>query len=573
MSLCIWLPLTGHLNNQGISSITVSNLNATVASDGKLGQCYNFNGSSSRIYNDNVSLSNDAMSGTCWVKLSALTRGYLFSLGGNSSVTGAYQQIGIWLETNGHPWVCGMGSELDSGYTLTTNKWYHVCMTYSGSTSKLYIDGLLVFTGTNKNTKQTRTKFCVGARSNTDTGASAGISLPLNGKLNDVRIYDHCLSPKEVEILSHGLLIHYPLGNNGSGCENKLKNSNFLQGPTGLDGYVANSGTTCTKQDDCMKIVGTQTTSGIYTSNYDTIATDTMTTFSAYVKSDSNMTIYIGTDGSGTGNCKEYSIGTSWEKISISKAKTTNNANLRIYGKGTFYAKQLKYELGSIPTPWLPNSSDTAYTSMGYNSTTEFDVSGYGYHGTRINSPTFSSDTPRYSVSTHFDPGSNTAATASYIQLPALTLDFTKISFSIWGKWDTARNWSRAWEFGEKQEGKGYDLTLGAGGNGTTLSVGGRISGSALPDTSVQTISLATWYHIVTTVDDTTCKTYVNGSLVKTFTFNSAFSTATPMNYNYIGRSNWSGNQYLNGNMSDFRVYTTVLSAQDVLDLYNKTMH
>ena len=200
MSLVIWLPLTGHLNNQGTSSVSMSNLNATISSDGKLGQCYSFNGNSSRIYNDNVSISNNEMSGACWVKLTSVSnRSYLFSLGGNSQIYGKQQQIGIWMETDGHPYVCAMGSELDSGYALAIGAWYHVCMTYSGSTSKLYINGTLVFTGTNANTKQTRNKFCVGARSNTDTGASAGISLPLNGKLNDVRIYDHCLSPKKFQ--------------------------------------------------------------------------------------------------------------------------------------------------------------------------------------------------------------------------------------------------------------------------------------------------------------------------------------------------------------------------------------
>lgn len=32
-----------------------------------------------------------------------------------------------------------------------------------------------------------------------------------NGDISDVRIYDHCLSPKEVKEISKALVLHYPL--------------------------------------------------------------------------------------------------------------------------------------------------------------------------------------------------------------------------------------------------------------------------------------------------------------------------------------------------------------------------
>ena len=33
----------------------------------------------------------------------------------------------------------------------------------------------------------------------------------LNGSINDVRVYDHCLSPKEVREISKALVLHYKL--------------------------------------------------------------------------------------------------------------------------------------------------------------------------------------------------------------------------------------------------------------------------------------------------------------------------------------------------------------------------
>ena len=147
--------------------------------------------------------------------------------------------------------------------------------------------------------------------------------------------------------------------------KNYLKNSNFLQGTNGFEGYYTNGSVTCIKQVDCMKVVGGSTTSGFYTGNYDSITTGNMATFSAYVRADSSMTIYIGVDGSGTSNCQSYTIGTNWQLIKISKAKTTDNANLRIYGQGTFYTKFLKYELGSVVTPWCVNPADSVYVGSG----------------------------------------------------------------------------------------------------------------------------------------------------------------------------------------------------------------
>ena len=46
MSLQIWLPLNGNLENKGVSGLTFSNVspsNTTVSSSGKIGSCYNNN--------------------------------------------------------------------------------------------------------------------------------------------------------------------------------------------------------------------------------------------------------------------------------------------------------------------------------------------------------------------------------------------------------------------------------------------------------------------------------------------------------------------------------------------------
>ena len=65
------------------------------------------------------------------------------------------------------------------------------------------------------------------AATNLYIGKRGGDTGYYSGKLNDVRIYDHCLSDKEVEEISKGLVLHYKLDGNGKGNDNILLNTYF----------------------------------------------------------------------------------------------------------------------------------------------------------------------------------------------------------------------------------------------------------------------------------------------------------------------------------------------------------
>ena len=67
MALRVWLPLTGSLENKGISNVIVTNNGATVDSAGKIGSCYNFNGSSYLSF-DNQIFNTNTFSVSFWIK-------------------------------------------------------------------------------------------------------------------------------------------------------------------------------------------------------------------------------------------------------------------------------------------------------------------------------------------------------------------------------------------------------------------------------------------------------------------------------------------------------------------------
>jgi hypothetical protein len=79
---------------------------------------------------------------------------------------------------------------LRSSSTINARRWYHLAITYNGSTAKLYLDGVLVGT-------QTGT---LGGNTN-DIRFGTGIigKRSLGGSLDDVRIYHKELTPSEVQ--------------------------------------------------------------------------------------------------------------------------------------------------------------------------------------------------------------------------------------------------------------------------------------------------------------------------------------------------------------------------------------
>jgi len=88
-----------------------------------------------------------------------------------------------------------LGSATESGSTIPVNQWVHVAGTRSGSTVKVYIDGVLEGTATNSRSGATAYSISYIGGGGVDT---------LNGLIDDIRYYDHALSASEVSALAGG---------------------------------------------------------------------------------------------------------------------------------------------------------------------------------------------------------------------------------------------------------------------------------------------------------------------------------------------------------------------------------
>lgn len=207
MSLRVWLPLNGDLRNNGLSDVTITNNGATVDTNGKIGKCYSFNGSSNYLLSTQNFLTNSTGDWTycCWMKLNSTTAGQcLFSC------RTAVDTTGITIFYYGSKWYIDDGARWSPANTISANTWYHISIVHKQGTGIfIYINGVLdKSTTTTHNMSTIASNFTIGASQNTSNTVSGNY---LNGKLNDVRIYDHALSAKEVKELSKGLVVHYSL--------------------------------------------------------------------------------------------------------------------------------------------------------------------------------------------------------------------------------------------------------------------------------------------------------------------------------------------------------------------------
>lgn len=587
MALQVWLPLNGNLNNQGLNNTTFTG--STTFEPGKLGQAGVFGTAAKRAISSATVTLNSQVTIAFWIKIKTWVNwGRIFNLYNSDktntincvSNTSTDKRIGTQVSKN--------GTNLTDSYngSFDLNTWYHFAMVVNGTTKQHYINGSLVGTATLSDSMVT-TNYTVMCGGTADSGT------PVDMDINDFRVYDNALSPKEIEILSRGLVCHYPLNGGGRGQDNLLtytvvNTANQALLATNYNSKWSELTIETIDGHACYKYPKAQSSTWFATGRWGGyLKANTTYTYSAwiYFTASSSTSFNFASLGhfqvynsNSTASDKAhedvveariYEPSTippnTWTKIRITF--TTNslaNSRFQIYPRyaiganvGDLYFRDMKLEETDHVTPWMPNSADTEYSTMGYNSTTEYDVSGYGYNGTKNGTLTYLTDTPRYNVSTKI------GSTSSYIQIPNLTTTgfSNSYSFAWWGKVPSYQGYMM-WGFSNGQRLNGIfngNLWNTGDGSNNPLYVPGTTTQVTVPTTKV-------WHHWVMTGDGTTCKVYQDGVLWgQAKTYKSISGTTIYIN-------GWdAGTSYTYGDyqMSDFRIYATALSAAQVAELYN----
>ena len=583
MSLQVWLPLTKDLRQQGLSNVTVTNNGATFNSAGKLGGCYEF-ASGKRIQTTlpaSTSLNTKAISFACWMYITSWNSSYDCFMSIADGTGWVQSRATLCRNNTASTLTWNIADGTNRAYVTTTtalslNTWTHVAGTYDGTNLKIYINGVL------NNT--TATTLNIGYAGTFNIGGWSGANYPFNGRLNDVRVYNHCLSPMEIKELAKGLVLHYPLNRQGWGQENILKNTgnnifstSTIGSWTNGDIYAGSggNGTFSITLDNTVpvgkyswNILNNTTGNRDFQQHNIPYVEGKKYTMSWYAKGSGTCLARSWNDNAGTEAVRStYTLTDNWKYYTWTFTATAAMGtgvctwHLGCTGTSSINMCGMKLEEGEKATSWCPNISDTLATTINLNGITEYDCSGFCNNGIRTGTFTWTSDTPKYSVSQYFTDYTR------YITTPLNGWTPITLTVSCWIK-SSNKSPRGNWHIPLSLDGQKAEISIGTSGK---ARIGFTIGGTRYVYDWGNDILNGTWHLITNVFDGSSMKMYIDGILVNS---SSVSGTLQSMNNLYVGRFN-GVDTYGNTQLyeSDVRVYATALSASDILSLYQNSAY
>ncbi len=195
-------------SGNGFNGYLVGTNNATSSrkSIGKVGQAFSFGGQTTGGINlgSSSSLNPTRFTISGWINVNnpqTYAYNYIYSNARDNCQTGLSGiDFKIYANDALSGTICGAGTvhSVSYGNAIATSTWTHVAFSYDGSNLRLYKNGVLVATQANTTDPATPSfNSYIGSMA-----ISNGSSLTLNGKLDDVRLYNRALSNTEIAQLA-----------------------------------------------------------------------------------------------------------------------------------------------------------------------------------------------------------------------------------------------------------------------------------------------------------------------------------------------------------------------------------
>jgi hypothetical protein len=158
------------------------------------------------------------------------------------------------------------------------------------------------------------------------------------------------------------------------------------------------------------------------------------------------------------------------------------------------------------------------------------------------------------------------AANSGYAALPAgILADACEATIAAWVNIKTEANYQRVWDFGWDETVYMYLTTSDAAG---LPRFGISIAGNGNNEFGIDgktALPVGEWHHLAVVLGPSSVDLYVDGqpaAASASIALRPADLRSTPNNY--IGRSQFSADAYLNGAIDEFRVYDRALSPQEI---------
>lgn len=583
MALQVWLPLNGSIENQGLlGSELITNGPEINYDDGKLGKALHRGGLYMTAEQTAKVLNNQEVTICFWIYVNADTgsdnRDMLFGNGDMSE--NANRKFSLFQYPTCNDFHYSFMNDA-ANVTFAANvllgvlpsyKWTHVAMVYKNPTIKIFINGELRSTETDK-----------VSSSSTFAYTTQVIYDSLYHKFNDYRLYDNALSDREIHEIAKGLVVHYPLNDVYCTGSSNLYSGEYAEGkcshgsitPTKLSGergynyklnYTGNGNNswpnigwprfafTVGKTYDYSMKVRCHSTNGCYPSLRASRCCNDWVT--------NAVGIFV-VDGKWHEYHVRQTIPASFER----SGTVTSAPELEIYfnnlaTNGTVYS--CDFDIKDVQV--CEANTSVEFADGSFNTNIVYDVSGFGNHGVRSGKLYIDSDTPRNDCCYNYNQ-------TGYIHRDNFETYFSQFTIAYWVKipssitaqhfiCGTFNNWTGngfgAWRDSSAQN--GYSCIM----KSTAESSYGTFKADGIPHN--------TWTHIAYMYTETQIKTYINGSLIDTKTYGSNGQCYMPNLF--LGNSTFGNRTTENdeASMSDFRLYATALSDKDIAELYNTPM-
>lgn len=423
MSLQVWLPLNGNLNNQGVGTATVSGTATYTTSRSKV--VPNSLNTSNQI---TINVPSIADKNICtfafwaYVESASVTANWTLVARMNDKGTnsGSHMRFEVCPKTYGNGVYC-FSNHNNANYGLTNgsitspaggyyDQWVHFCFTSDGKTFTRYMNGKKI-----------------GTCDYNGPAVFSGDFVLANNHLclkQDVRIYDHCLSTKEVHELSKGLCLHYKLSRS---CTNLVRYNSSVT--------IADGGTVSLVSGEYPCAYSFKATGGrkrFYIQTTNVWKAGVTYTYSFFAKADSSVNVQLSRSLVDFGGL--HSLSTNWVRYSgvIKSTATVDGGTLSITTdntSSTVTIALIKLEEGEHVTPWVPNIGDDLYSQLGYNEIDKTLLAKSLYQGATFNG----SDTSRSGLTKTLNPDGSYKYKFSYTGTGSnnwYSIDFSPFTFT-----------------------------------------------------------------------------------------------------------------------------------------------
>lgn len=541
MSLQVWLPLNGDLNNQGLNQdVTITRVGGTTTSfnTGKIGQGLSCNGST---YWTMTPVTITATASICWWAKTNTNAKMPWVITATSYGSLNFYCSSIYTLNTGDSNNNPFKKDGNNISVLNDNNWHHFAVTFGSNICKLYIDGDYKGTATTFKSPATTSAKIVKLAG----GFANAHSYDWNGMLNDFRIYDNCLTEKEVKKLSQGLILHYPL--NSTLCETTTNLCQALISggrTTIVNGTIQNTGQDADtywfiKPKEAFINGGTYTLSCF---------------LSGLASNDDYIRWGVGSQSSSNANhAGSWTMKNGFNSFTfVTPTGLSGSSNNLIFddnGGSTGVRTQL-FTISNIQLEQRDHATPFVDYGKTYTATTIYDCSGYKNNGTIVGSLSVAAATPIYKAATAYSGTVYSTCTSPSTEVKTV---------SVWVKWDSIPSGQSVIYVDQASK-------TGLGLMSTGILVNTNQTGNVFNKSG---IVANTWYHFVIVSPNGSSNAirqlYING-VAQTAKSNTS-SWSYTLNELQLGKRSTTTDGFV-GKLSDFRMYVTALDADDVAELY-----